>query len=100
MSCFDRQAATPSATGSHTCVHAHACRFAEAEQALSKALQANGAAAKDEMALAHRLETHKGVVESLVTHFASEGEPQFYVEAFERLANWVYNSLDLYRVRV
>ncbi len=54
---------------------------------------------KDEMALAHRLETHREVVRSLVTSFAAEGDPQFTVDAFDNLINWIDNSLDIYRVR-
>ena len=50
------------------------------------------------MALGHTLEAQQGVIENLAS-FASDNDPNVYVDAYERLANWVDNSLDMYRVR-
>lgn len=51
-----------------------------------------------EMALVHRLNVNKGIVEHLVTHFANDNDPKTYVEAYEALTIWVDNSLDMFRV--
>ncbi|KAG1654193.1 hypothetical protein FOA52_004568 [Chlamydomonas sp. UWO 241] len=70
--------------------------YTEAEAALTKAV-GGPKGPRDEMSLAHSLETTKGVVEQLVCGFAADGDPQLYVDAFDRLASWVDNSLDIYR---
>lgn len=75
---------------------AYVSRYKEAQRALEKEV---GPQEKDEMSLAHRLETTKGVVQQLVENFAAEGDPQLYVDAYDRLVSWVDNALDIYRVR-
>lgn len=50
------------------------------------------------MALAHQLEVQQGVIENLA-NFASDADPAVYLDTYERLASWVDNSLDMYRVR-
>lgn len=50
------------------------------------------------MALVHRLNVNKGVVEHLVTHFANDNDPKTYVDAYDGLTTWVDNSLDMFRV--
>ena len=49
------------------------------------------------MALAHQLDVQQGVIENLA-NVASDNDPAIYADTYERLANWVDNSLDLYRV--
>ncbi len=51
-----------------------------------------------DMALQHLLDSEDGVIENLLFSTAAEGEPTAYLQAFDRLAAWVDNSLDLYRV--
>ena len=62
----------------------------------------NREALRDEdMTLQQRLENNKGVVENLqgfIGNFYVRDDPQFSVEAFEKLVRWVDNSLDIYRV--
>lgn len=50
------------------------------------------------MALADRLEVHKGVVEHLVTSFTIESDLKVYTDAFDKLVSWVDSSLDMCRV--
>ena len=50
------------------------------------------------MALQHLLDSEDGVIENLLFNTEAEGKPAAYLQAFDRLATWVDNSLDLYRV--
>ncbi|MEW5311607.1 MAG: hypothetical protein WDW38_003307 [Sanguina aurantia] len=52
---------------------------------------------ESDMALVHRLNVNKGVVEHLVTHFANDNDPKTYVDAYDGLTTWVDNSLDMFR---
>ena len=80
------------------CLLAAHYRYTEAERAFLKHTPET-ASSEDDMALAHRLHLHKGVVENLVLAFDADSDPKAYAESFDRLAAWVDNSLDVYRVR-
>ena len=77
----------------------HKKGFKEAEKAFAEESGGSAAAHKDEMSLHHRLETHKGVVENLLTQYSTRDDPNFASAAFDKLVQWVDNSLDVYRVR-
>ncbi|GAB4823536.1 hypothetical protein N2152v2_010582 [Parachlorella kessleri] len=69
-------------------------KFSEAEKVLQLELKEQGA---QPMALQHLLDSEDGVIENLLFNTEADGEPAAYLRAFDRLATWVDNSLDLYR---
>ena len=50
------------------------------------------------MTLAPHFSTDKGIVEDLIFYLVADNDPEQYVVAYDRLAAWVDNSLDIYQV--
>lgn len=71
--------------------------YTDAEQAFTRDA---GSLPKAHDMLSNRLDVHRGVVENLVQHFTADGggSPQSHADAYDKLVNWVDNSLDIYRV--
>ena len=75
------------------CIHTVYCRFAKTEALLRQE------AGVDSMALSQRLQVNSnGIVENVLYSLVDQ-DPRQYATSFHRLAAWVDNSLDLYRVR-
>eukprot|EP00798_Chlamydomonas_sp_ICE-L_P015377 gene15377-21462_t len=72
-------------------------RYTDAASALSRASQIED---RGDMALANRLNVHRGVVDHLISHFTADNDPKAYSDAFDKLAEWTDHSLDLYRVEL
>ncbi len=76
---------------------AHTHRYAQASRALkqdSRALQGS------DMTLAPQPDPKKGLVKDLIYYLTAEEDPAKYTKSFDRLATWVDNSLDQYKVTV
>lgn len=76
---------------STACLH----RYAQASRALrqdSRALQGS------DMTLAPQPDPKKGLIQDLIYYLTAEEDPGLYTKSFDRLATWVDNSLDQYKV--
>lgn len=52
------------------------------------------------MTLAPQPDPKKGLVKDLIYYLTAEEDPAKYTKSFDRLATWVDNSLDQYKVTV
>ncbi len=67
--------------------------FKEAQQAFKKESYVN-----EQEGMAASLDSERGFVDNLLYHAAADADPGRYLRDYDRLAVWVDNCLDMYKV--